>query len=154
MLIIFFVFKSKKHYNLGYKSNNFQLLRITNSILRMGFSNFGNRCVPLKIDVYLFQEPASIQYNFITSRHRYSINFLGGGWKVDQILKHRFSFAVIRKILLQPFAKYLRLTLISMWNSALQEKFLISVFQEFFTSIDKIFILAGRLGTRLSCYKV
>ena len=154
MLIIFFVFKSKKHYNLGYKSNNFQLRRITNSILRMGFSNFRNRCVPLKIDVYLFQEPASIQYTFITFRHRYSISFWGGGWKVDQILKHRLSFTVITKILLQPFTKYSRLTLISMWNSAPREKFLISVFQEFFASIGKIFILAGRLGTKLSFYGV
>ena len=31
---------------------------------------------------------------------------------------------------------------------------LISVFQEFFASIDKIVILAGRLGTRLSSYEV
>ena len=33
-------------------------------------------------------------------------------------------------------------------------KILISVFQEFFASIDKIFILAGGLGTRLSFYEV
>ena len=33
-------------------------------------------------------------------------------------------------------------------------KSLISVFQQFFTIIDKIFILAGRLGTRLSFYGV
>ena len=41
-----------------------------------------------------------------------------------------------------------------MSNKALQEKSLISIFQEIFTSIDKIFILVGRLGTRLSFYKV
>ena len=34
------------------------------------------------------------------------------------------------------------------------EKSLISVFEELFTSIDKIFILAGRLGTKLSFYEV
>ena len=33
-------------------------------------------------------------------------------------------------------------------------KSLISVFQEFSTSINKTFILAGRLGTRLSFYEV
>ena len=37
--------------------------------------------------------------------------------------------------------------------SSLREK-LISVFQEFFASITKIFILAGELGTRLSFYGV
>ena len=34
------------------------------------------------------------------------------------------------------------------------QKSLISVFQEFFASINKIFILAGRLGTSLSIYEV
>ena len=48
----------------------------------------------------------------------------------------------------QPFTKYLRLTLVSMWNSA-HGKSLISVFQKFLASIDKVFILAGGLGTRL-----
>ena len=33
-------------------------------------------------------------------------------------------------------------------------KSLISVFQHFFGSIDKMFILAGRLGTRLSFYEL
>ena len=33
-------------------------------------------------------------------------------------------------------------------------KSLISVFQQFFTIIGKIFILAGRLGTRLPFYEV
>ena len=33
-------------------------------------------------------------------------------------------------------------------------KSLISVFQELFASIDKIFILARRLGTTLSLYEV
>ena len=34
------------------------------------------------------------------------------------------------------------------------EKILISVFQEFVANINKIFILAGRLGTRLTFYEV
>ena len=33
-------------------------------------------------------------------------------------------------------------------------RFLISVFEEFFASIDKTLILAGGLGTRLSIYEV
>ena len=33
-------------------------------------------------------------------------------------------------------------------------KSLISIFQEFFASIDKMFNLGGRLGTRLSFYEV
>ena len=34
-------------------------------------------------------------------RNQYSITFLGGGWKVDQILKYRFSFTVMMKMLLE-----------------------------------------------------
>ena len=45
----------------------------------------------------------------------------------------------------QSFTKYLRLTLVSISNSALRTKF---------ASINKIFILAGRLYTRLSFYEV
>ena len=41
-----------------------------------------------------------------------------------------------------------------MWNSALWEKFNLYVFQEFFASISKIFILAGALGTGLSFHGV
>ena len=52
----------------------------------------------------------------------------------------------------QPFTKYLRLIVLSMWNSALWEKFNFC-FQEF-ASIDKIFILAGGMGIRLSFYDV
>ena len=33
-------------------------------------------------------------------------------------------------------------------------KSLTAVFQEFFASIEKIFLLGGRLGTRLSFYEV
>ena len=40
-----------------------------------------------------------------------------------------------------------------MWNSALREKFYF-VFQEFSASINKTFILAGRLDTKLSFYEV
>ena len=53
----------------------------------------------------------------------------------------------------QSLTKYLRLTLVFMWNSALRES-LLSVFQEFFASINKIFILVGGLGARLSFYRV
>ena len=53
----------------------------------------------------------------------------------------------------QPFTIYLRLTLVFMWNSIVGNG-LISVFQEFFASIKKMLILAGRLGTRLSFYGV
>ena len=62
------------------------------------------------------------------------------------ILLHPGIFQGIRK--LQPFTKFLRLTLLSMWNSALREKF------NFCFSSVKIFILAGGLGTRLSFYGV
>ena len=48
----------------------------------------------------------------------------------------------------ESFTKYMRLTLVFMQNSALR-KSLISVFQKFFATINKIFILAGRLGTKL-----
>ena len=74
-------------------------------------------------------------------------------------IKIRFSiYLTIRNcryvnLYLQPFAKYLRRTLVFMRNSALREK-LSSIFQEFFASISKISILAGRLGTGLSSYGV
>ena len=47
----------------------------------------------------------------------------------------------------------MRLTLVFMWNSAQREK-LISIFQEFSSSINKTIILARGLGTRLSFYEV
>ena len=53
----------------------------------------------------------------------------------------------------QPSINYLRLTLGFMSNSTLWEKFNF-VFYQFFASIYKMLILAGRLGTRLSFYKV
>ena len=52
---------------------------------------------------------------------------------------------------LQPFTKYLILTLAAIWNSALREKFNFN-FKQFYASINKIFILGGRLGTRLKFY--
>ena len=42
----------------------------------------------------------------------------------------------------QSFTKYLRLTLVSLSNSALREKFNFCFFKSFFASIKKIFILA------------
>ena len=58
---------------------------------------------------------------------------------------------------LQSFTKYLRLTLVFMWNTALREKFNFC-FQEFFVSIIfvsiKFFIFPGRLCTRLSFYEI
>ena len=49
----------------------------------------------------------------------------------------------------QLFTKYLRLTLV-LCEIAHYGKILSSVFQGFFASINKRFILAGRLDTRLS----
>ena len=53
----------------------------------------------------------------------------------------------------QSFKKYLRPTLVFMWNNALRQKFnfsfgksSISVFQKIFASTDKIFILGGGIG--------
>ena len=63
-----------------------------------------------------------------------------------------FKFNSFR-LALQPFPKYMRLTLVSMWNSALREKFNFC-FSRTFASIDKIFILAGRLGRGLSFREV
>ena len=48
---------------------------------------------------------------------------------------------------------YLGLALVFVWNSALRDRFNFS-FQEFFVTIGKIFILAGRLGAGLSFYRV
>ena len=48
---------------------------------------------------------------------------------------------------------YTSQTLVFMWNSALRGSS-ISIFQDFFTSIDKMFFLEGRLCTRLSFSEV
>ena len=48
---------------------------------------------------------------------------------------------------------YLGLALVFVWNSAPRDRFNFS-FQEFFVTIGKIFILAGRLGAGLSFYKI
>ena len=53
---------------------------------------------------------------------------------------------------LKSFAKYYKLTVVFMWNSGL--KGLTTAFQYFFASINKAFILAGRLGTGLKFYGV
>ena len=53
----------------------------------------------------------------------------------------------------QSFKKYLRLTLVYMRNST-QREMSNFVVQEFLASVNKIFILAGRLDTRLFFYEV
>ena len=53
----------------------------------------------------------------------------------------------------QQLTIYWRLTLDFMRNSA-QRKSLIYVFQEFSASVNKTFIFAGTLSTRLSFYEV
>ena len=58
-----------------------------------------------------------------------------------------WAFFRISKLL--SFTEYFSLTLVFIWNGTLR-KSLVSVFQEISASINKIFILAGRLGTRLS----
>ena len=57
------------------------------------------------------------------------------------------------RIGLQQFAGYLGLTLLFMWDSALREG-LLSVFQEIFASVNKIFILAGGLAAGLLFYGI
>ena len=54
----------------------------------------------------------------------------------------------ILPLLLQSWPKYMRQTLVLVSNSALREG-LISIFKQLFASIDKIFILGGRLGSML-----
>ena len=51
----------------------------------------------------------------------------------------------------QSVKKYLKLTLVLIVHYG---KSLIAIFQDFFTSINKTFIFAGRMGARLSFYKV
>ena len=61
------------------------------------------------------------------------------------------SYILLKYI--QSFTKYFRLILV-LCEIAHYGKSLISVFQRFFATINKIFILAGRLSTRLSFYEV
>ena len=76
----------------------------------------------------------------------------------NRIVLVRVASALFKKLLpaqsiLQSFARYLGLTLVFVLNSALQEKFNFC-FSRVFASIDKIFSLAGKLGTRISFYEV
>ena len=54
---------------------------------------------------------------------------------------------------LQSFTRYLRLKLVFMWSSTLREKFNFC-FSRVFASFKHVFILARRLGTKLSFYEV
>ena len=58
------------------------------------------------------------------------------------------AYILFSKNNLQPWRKYLREALFFMWNTALRENYNF-YFLSVFASIDKIFILGGRLGTRL-----
>ena len=64
-----------------------------------------------------------------------------------------FLEAVLLYVILQSLSKYLRLTLVFMWNSWILEKFNFCV-ARVFASINKICILSGRLATGLSFYDV
>ena len=66
---------------------------------------------------------------------------------------NRFLEAVLLYVILQSFTKYLRLTLVFMWNSWRREKFNFCV-ARVFASINKICILSGRLATGLLFYEV
>ena len=65
-------------------------------------------------------------------------------WKQIRILQY--------SSLLQSWPKYMRQTLMLVWNSALRENFNFN-FEQFFAYIDKIFILRGRLSFRQDCLK-
>ena len=51
----------------------------------------------------------------------------------------------------QSWLKHMRQPLELVWNSAMKSS--ISIFEHFLACIDKIFILGGRLGTRLKLYE-
>ena len=88
-------------------------------------------------------------------KENYTKNNKELGWMSNGVTRFLFllNFLFILSFfdILQPFHKYLRLTLVSIWNSALRKKFNFC-FSIVFASIDKIFILAGRLGTKLLFY--
>ena len=62
--------------------------------------------------------------------------------------KFKFVSLSCNQWYLQSFTKYLRQTLVFMLNSTLR-KSSIAIFQELLASIEKFFILAGRLSTGL-----
>ena len=53
-------------------------------------------CVPLRALLVCFKN----RHQYVSFRHWYIITW-GGGWKGNQILKHKFSFTVMRKLLLE-----------------------------------------------------
>ena len=56
----------------------------------------------------------------------------------------------VQNIYLQPLIKYLRqVPFMYLYEIKHNRKKSVSIFEQLFTSIDKIFILRGRLGTRL-----
>ena len=91
------VYKSRKHYCLIYKNNKFEYIP---QVLRVSFnsnSNFRNICIPYRALLVYFSNRHQLN---ITFRHRDSITYRGGDLKADQILKNRFPFAKMRKMLL------------------------------------------------------
>ena len=75
--------------------------------------------------------------------------------KHNKIFKWKaiWYFHKYENIKLQPITKYLRLTLVSMYIGALWEK-LYFFFSRIFCKNWQIFIVAGRLDTRISFYEV
>ena len=66
---------------------------------------------------------------------------------------HNVQFRSESTVYLQSVAEHLGLTLVFTWKSALRERFY-GYFGGFSASINKIFILAGGMGTGLSFYRV
>ena len=66
---------------------------------------------------------------------------------------NRFLEADLLYVIVQSYNHVIIKTLVFMWNSWLREKFNFCA-ARVFASINKIFILSGRLASRLSFYEV
>ena len=75
-------------------------------------------------------------------------------FKQNFITNTFFPSSVIEWNNLQSWTKYLRQTLVFMWRRALPKKVQFLFFNKFFASIDKSFVLEGRLSTRLWKFEI
>ena len=90
-------------------------------------------------------------YLHVTDPLLYMVNLVfvsSPRWIFISSLIGSLDASLIEKLILQSLTKYLIQNLVFIWNSALREKFNF-YFSAVFASIDKIFILGGKIGTRL-----
>ena len=120
-----------------------------------GICNFGKNWIFISLDgfynfLFSFEKSFTFDWENSEGTDQFKLNL--------RLLCHHFflnyqSFRTSKEV--QPFTKYLRQTLVFMWNSALREKFnFLSFFSSLLLILTKKIIFGGRLGTKLWFYEI